>query len=149
MSGCTAKESNHSNVKSVTDSNKVAKLEKENAELKELVKKLPDVPYDQLRETMNLSLKTFNAMVEKDYDYLQSVVDSSVSIDKTTNSFVYKDGYKQDFKKTINHEVFEYRFHSLDEDGSIIVGFAENSIEYEFKFKQVNEKMLLISYLTN
>ncbi|HJV16745.1 MAG TPA: hypothetical protein VJ546_05060, partial [Bacillales bacterium] len=51
MSGCTAKESNHSNVKSVTDSNKVAKLEKENAELKELVKKLPDVPYDQLRET--------------------------------------------------------------------------------------------------
>ncbi|WML45973.1 hypothetical protein [Neobacillus sp. PS3-40] len=149
MSGCTAKESINSNVKSVTDSNNAAKLEKENTELKELVKKLPNVTNEQLVETMNLSLKSINAMVEKDYAYLQSVVDSSITIDKTTNSFVYKDGFKQDFIKTINHKVFDYRFHSLNKDGRIIVGFAENNVEYEFKFKQINGKMLLISFLTN
>jgi hypothetical protein len=88
------------------------------------------------------------AMVDKDYDFLESNSDSSVIINKESNSFSFKNSHEQNFLSTIDYKKLEYRFHDANADG-IIVGFAQENVELLFTFKQEGSDYLLISYLTN
>lgn len=74
-----------------------------------------DAPSDQfmmdLRETMNLSFKIFQAMEHNDYSFLESSKASGVLIDKEKNKVIYK--YKDnvieyDFLKGIHLNNLEY-----------------------------------------
>ena len=143
--GCSEKD--RVNVQANNDEYLV-KLEKENEELKQLLEERPNVSNKQLRKTMNLSLKIIYAMVNRDYEFLQSIVDHGIVIDREKDSFIFNDGFEQSFIKPIEYEKFEYRAHFAKDD-EITVAFGENSIAYYFRFKQTEDKMVLISYLTN
>lgn len=97
---------------------------------------------------MNLSLNAFNAMIKKDYDYLQSISDSSVTINWDTNSFQFEGRHDQNFINSMDYSKLEYRFHDKKNE-MITVGFAVNSIEYYFEFTQEGETMLLHAFTTN
>ncbi|MCM3666123.1 lipoprotein [Mesobacillus subterraneus] len=127
---------------------KMELLVKENTLLQDKLDERPPLNADQLRETMNLSLKAFAAMAEKDYEYLESIADSNVTINKDTSSFQFEDGYIQDFLQTINFSKLEYRFHNLEND-IITVGYAEMPAEYHFEFILKDDQILLHSFLTN
>jgi hypothetical protein len=127
---------------------KIELLVKENTLLQDKLDERPPLNADQLRETMNLSLKAFAAMAEKDYEYLESIADSNVTINKDTSSFQFEDGYIQDFLQSIDFSKLEYRFHSLEND-IITVGFAQMPAEYYFEFILKDDQILLHSFLTN
>jgi hypothetical protein len=127
---------------------KMELLVKENTLLQDKLDERPPLNADQLRETMNLSLKAFAAMAEKDYEYLESIADLNVTINKDTSSFQFEDGYIQDFLQTINFSKLEYRFHSLEND-IITVGYAQMPAEYYFEFILKDDQILLHSFLTN
>jgi hypothetical protein len=140
LAGCTSDQD--------TDDPKMELLVKENTLLQDKLDERPPLNADQLRETMNLSLKALDAMVEKDYEYLESIADSNFIIHKETSSFQLEDGYIQDFLQSIDYSKLEYRFHSLEND-IITVGYAEMPAEYYFEFILKDDQILLHSFLTN
>jgi hypothetical protein len=144
--GCSPKEEAVSKVPSPSENEKA--LLEENQQLKAILEQRPTVTVTDLRETMNLSMRFMQAMVDKDYDFLESNSDSSVVINKDSNSFSFKDSHEQNFLSTIDYKKLEYRFHDANDDG-IIVGFAQENVELIFTFKQEGSDYLLISYLTN
>jgi hypothetical protein len=127
---------------------KMELLVKENILLHEKLDERPPLNADQLRETMNLSMKALDAMAEKDYEYLESIADSNFIINKETSSFQFEDGYIQDFLQSIDYSKLEYRFHSLEND-IITVGFAQMPAEFYFEFILKDDQILLHSFLTN
>lgn len=142
FTGCTSEEAE---TKSTNDTQL---LIQEIQKLKDELAERPNLSADQLRESINLSLKAFNAMIKKDYDYLQSISDSGVTINRATNSFHFEGRHDQDFINGMDYSKLEYRFHDKKNE-KITVGFAENSIEYYFEFIQKDETMLLHTFTTN
>lgn len=148
--GCSDKET----VKEEKDNAKpesnavAASNDQEKEELQKLLEQRPNVTSDQLRTTMNLSLKILDAMVKKDYVYLESVANDNVTIDKENNAFRYKDGFVQNFFQTIDYSKLEFRGINLN-DNVITVNFAENNHELVFQYTVENDKFLLKSFLTN
>jgi hypothetical protein len=142
LTGCTREAADKS-------SNKETQLLiQEIQKLKDELAERPNLSADQLRNSMNLSLRTFNAMLKKDYDYLQSISDSGVTINSDTNSFHFEGHHDQNFINSMDYSKLEYRFHDKKND-KITVGFAENSVEYYFEFIQEGETMLLHTFTTN
>lgn len=142
LTGCTSEEAETSNT------NDTQLLIQEIQKLKDELAERPNLSADQLRESMNLSLKAFNAMIKKDYDYLQAISDSGVTINRETNSFHFEGLHDQNFLTSIDFSKLEYRYHDK-KDEKITVGFAVNSIEYYFEFIQEGETMLLHAFTTN
>jgi hypothetical protein len=140
LAGCTSDQD--------SDDPKMELLVKENTLLHEKLDERPPLNADQLRETMNLSMKALVAMAEKDYEYLESIADSNFIINKETSSFQFEDGYIQDFLQSIDYSKLEYRFHSLEND-IITVGFAQMPAEFYFEFILKDDQILLHSFLTN
>ncbi|MCM3239536.1 membrane lipoprotein lipid attachment site-containing protein [Heyndrickxia oleronia] len=123
-------------------------LTQENKELKKQLEERPALTSEQLRETMNLSFKTIQAMINKDYNYLETITNSNVTINQKTNAFIFDDAHEQDFLQSIDYNHFEYRFHHL-ENNVITVGFAQNNAEIVFQFSQKEGRYLLSSFITN
>jgi len=142
LTGCTSEEADTSST------NESQVLIQEIQKLKDELAERPNLSADQLRESMNLSLKAFDAMLKKDYDYLQSISDSDVTINSDTNSFHFDGRHDQNFISSMDYSKLEYRFHDKNND-MITVGFAVNSIEYYFEFIQDGETMLLHTFTTN
>ncbi|QOR65949.1 hypothetical protein IM538_19415 [Cytobacillus suaedae] len=147
--GCTEKEvvsgtKTHQKV----DNQQLEELKKENESLQKQLNERPNLTSHQLRETMNLALKTLDAMVNKDYTYLESISDSLVTIDKSTNTFHFENSHSQQFLEKFDYSKLEYRFHNLD-NNKITVGFALNNGEVLFTFKEVNGQFFLVSFITN
>ncbi|MEH7884277.1 hypothetical protein V7654_08120 [Bacillus sp. JJ1609] len=116
--------------------------------LQDLLDERPNLNSDQRRETLNLSFKTIAAMERKDYQYLESISDSGVSIDKETDSFHFEGRHDQNFLQTIDYSKLEYRFHNKVNNKST-VGFAENNAEIIFEFIETDDTLLLHSFITN
>ena len=123
-------------------------LAQENKELKKQLEERPALTSEQLRETMNLSFKTIQAMINKDYNYLETIKNSNVTINQKTNTFIFDDAHEQAFLQSIDYDHFEYRFHHLEDD-VITVGFAQNNSEIVFQFSQKEGRYLLSSFITN
>ena len=141
LDGCT-------NEKADSTRSEDNKFVEEIEQLQDLLDERPNLSADQLRETLNLSLKTIAAMEKKDYPYLESISDSGVTINKETDSFHFEGRHDQNFLQNIDYSKLEYRFHNKDND-KITVGFAENNAEIIFEFIETDEDILLHSFITN
>ncbi|MBT2291876.1 hypothetical protein J7E73_22660 [Paenibacillus albidus] len=109
-----------------------------------------------LRETLNLSFRIFEAMEQKDYDYLQSVASTGVTINKDQNIISYRYGdqiIEVNFLKDLHLGNLEYRFYDLDETGTKMeLGFAvlrESASEVYLQFVQGEEGWLFAGMITN
>ncbi|KYG25611.1 hypothetical protein [Alkalihalobacillus trypoxylicola] len=129
-------------------SNTEGELKEENKKLMKELEEKPNVTSDQLRETMNLSLQIIQAMLETDYDYLESVTASNVTINQDDNSFTFEE-HDQAFLQNIEFNTTDYSYHHAEEDGSIVVGFLINSSALEFIYEQNGDTYVLSSYATN
>lgn len=153
LAACSEKENVSVSNETLASSNKeleaqIEKLLLENQELKQLIEQRPNVSDEQLRTTLNLSLSIIHAMVNKDYSFLESIVDSSVTISEEDNSFLFEE-HEQKFLQSIDFERFEYRFHDTKND-TIIVGFASNyTSDLVFRFIHQDDNYKLISFITN
>lgn len=142
LTGCTSEDAETSS------QNEVQLLIDENQKLKDELAERPNLSADQLRESMNLSLKAFNAMIKKDYDYLLSISDSGVTINRATNSFHFEGRHDQNFTTSLDYSKLEYGGHIVSNE-KITVALAENSIEYYFEFIQEDDILLLHTFTTN
>ncbi|WP_342558215.1 hypothetical protein [Metasolibacillus sp. FSL K6-0083] len=145
--GCSNKE-NTSQQSSSDNEDKLNVLTKQNEELKKQLEERPNLTSDQLRETMNLSLKIIRAMVNSDYSYLETIIDSNVTIDFEKKIFIFENGHEQNFLQSIDYNILEYRFHHL-ENNIITIGFGQNNAAIYFDFSQKNGEYLLNSFITN
>lgn len=131
-----------------TPNPKMELLVKENTLLHERLDARPPLSAQELRETMTLSLKALDAMVNKNYEYLESIAAPGVIIKKDSNSFQFEGGFIQNFLQSIDYSKLEYRFHDMKDD-VVTVGFAQPPGEYYFEFIYKDDKVLLQSFLTN
>lgn len=56
-------------------------LIQQNEELKKLLEERPNITSHELRETLNLSFKVIQAMKNSDSTYLESIINSNVTVD--------------------------------------------------------------------
>ncbi len=143
--------SNKGDTKQQTSSNNESNLNvltQQNEELKKQLEERPNLKSEQLRETMNLSLKIIQAMENLDYNYLETIKDSNVTINHEKKAFIFDNVHEQEFSQSVDYSNLEYRFHHL-ENNLITVGFAQNNSEIVFKFSQKEGKYLLNSFITN
>lgn len=106
---------------------------------------------EQLQETFNLTMRIIDAMVTKDYAYLESVSDSSVTIDYENEILTYDDWGYQAFIDSFEYENFEYRGFMVEGDSLFLILGVYN-VSYEFQFVRdpdSEEGYLLKSLLTN
>ncbi|MES1047559.1 membrane lipoprotein lipid attachment site-containing protein [Heyndrickxia sp. FSL K6-6286] len=149
--GCSNKDAVEGNAPQPTNSpieSNSEVLAQENKELKKQLEERPALTSEQLRETMNLSFKIIQAMINKDYNYLETIKNSNVTINQKRNTFIFDDAHEQAFLQSIDYDHFEYRFHHLEDD-VITVGFAQNNSEIVFQFSQKEGRYLLSSFITN
>ncbi|MCM3124481.1 MULTISPECIES: hypothetical protein [unclassified Mesobacillus] len=145
--GCSDKETSIEKNAKPTNSSVSVSNDQEKEELEKLLEQRPNVTSDQLRTTINQTLKIFDRMLKKDYEYLESVADDSVTIDKENDSFKFNE-IEQKFIHNLDYGLLEFRGIHLEDD-LITVNFAQNSIEYEFYYVLKNDEIFLNSFLTN
>ncbi|MFJ7828540.1 hypothetical protein [Psychrobacillus sp. NPDC096623] len=111
---------------------------------------LDEIDHERLRETLNLSFRIISAMINKDYEYLESVIDPSVNLNKENNSFTFSEStYEQPLIENFDYNNFEYRGYHFEEDKVRII-LGVNNVSYEFELVEGKSgSYLLKSYLTN
>lgn len=113
---------------------------------------LETIDHDRLRETLNLSLRVIEAMLNKDYDYLEKVIAPSVSINKENNSITYGDAANEHpIMDDFDYKHFEFRAF-IPEKNEVIIILGIYNISYEFIFvegKSEHGNYLLKSLYTN
>lgn len=136
MIGCSNKEDTQQQINT---------LIQQNEELKKLLEERPNITSHELRETLNLSFKVIQAMKNSDSTYLESIVNSNVTVDDEKQIFIFEDGYEQSFSN-FDYSLLEYRA-QFSQDNRITVALAEvspqSNIEIYFEFIQVGETYLL------
>lgn len=109
--------------------------------------------HDEFREVLNLTFKTINAMVERDYTFISEISDKSVEINDYTLKFnsVGENGYEGNLLEDFDFKTLEYRgYHAVGDEMFIFLGI--DHIAYEFTFIKGNSKhgnYLLKSIITN
>lgn len=111
-----------------------------------------DIERDQLRDTLNLSFRIINAMINKDYEYLENVIDPSVTLNKEDNIITFTEiNYESKLMERFDYNNFEFRGYMRDGEHILIILGVYN-VMYEFKYvenKNVPGTYLLKSILTN
>ncbi|MFC4356300.1 hypothetical protein ACFO0S_14660 [Chryseomicrobium palamuruense] len=105
----------------------------------------------QLQETFNLTMRLIDAMLTKDFAYLESVVGPDVTIDYENEMLIYDDWGYQAFIDSFDYENFEYRGFMVEGDSLFLILGVYN-VSYEFQFVRdpdSEEGYLLKSLLTN
>ncbi|AWE07383.1 hypothetical protein DCE79_08360 [Lysinibacillus sp. 2017] len=111
-----------------------------------------DMERDQLRDTLNLSFRIINAMINKDYAYLENVIDPSVTLNRDDNIITFTEvNYESELMERFDYNNFEFRGYMRDGEHILIILGVYN-VTYEFKYvenKNVPGTYLLKSILTN
>ena len=109
---------------------------------------------DQLRETLNLSLRIISAMINKDFDYLESVSDSSVTVNRENNSMTFgslEPSYEFTLSDSFDYKNFEFRGYEESRD-TIFIYLGVYNVSYEFEFTKSKSEVSNYSFkslLTN
>ena len=109
---------------------------------------------DQLRETLNLSLRIISAMINKDFDYLESVSDSSVTVNRENNSMTFgslEPPYEFTLLDSFDYKNFEFRGYEESRD-TIFIYLGVYNVSYEFEFTKSKSEVSNYSFkslLTN
>ena len=109
---------------------------------------------DQLRETLNLSLRIISAMINKDFDYLESVSDSSVTVNRENNSMTFgslEPSYEFTLSDSFDYKNFEFRGYEESGD-TIFIYLGVYNVSYEFEFTKSKSEVSNYSFkslLTN
>lgn len=105
----------------------------------------------QLQETFNLTMRLIDAMLIKDFAYLESVVGPDVTIDYENEKLTYEDIGSQQMLTYFDYENFEYRGFIVQDDAMrIVLGVYNGSYEFEFvRDPSSEEGYVLKSFLTN
>lgn len=105
----------------------------------------------QLQETFNLTMRLIDAMLIKDFAYLESVVGPDVTIDYENEKLTYEDIGSQQMLTYFDYENFEYREFIVQDDAMrIVLGVYNGSYEFEFvRDPSSEEGYVLKSFLTN
>lgn len=144
------------------DAQKLDFLQKENEALKNLLSEppsqpqtkeavTPDTELEDFRETLNLTLQIIGAMETRDYDYLESVSSSSVTFDRTTDTFKASD-HENRLLDSVTFRNLQYRFFNKSADNSAEIGVAkvdEGAVEIYFQFTRENDIWLFDGMITN
>ncbi|MFC4353866.1 hypothetical protein ACFO0S_02145 [Chryseomicrobium palamuruense] len=113
---------------------------------------LDEIDHERLREPLNTSFRIISAMINKDYEYLASVIEPSVKLNRENNSFTFTfsdSTYEQQLIENFDYNNFEYRGYRFEGDSVyIILGVYNASFEFEF-VEAENGTYLLKSFLTN
>ena len=113
---------------------------------------LNEAQHEQLRETLNLSLRVIRAMINKDYEYLEGIIDPTVKLNRENNTITYGDGsYEIPLMDEFDYNHFEFRAYIVEEDKILII-LGVNNVSYEFSFVEDQENSgnyLLKSLITN
>lgn len=111
--------------------------------------------HDEFREVLNLTFKTINAMVERDYTYLSEISEKSVEINATNNTIIFnsigENGYEASLLEDFDFKTLEYRGYHVEGD-EMFIFLAIDHIAYEFTFIKGNSQhgnYLLKSIITN
>ncbi|WP_025026050.1 hypothetical protein [Caldalkalibacillus mannanilyticus] len=111
---------------------------------------------EALKDTFNLAMNVFHAMQTKNYDYLEEISSSAVSINKETNSMMFNHGSLQHEQPISADEVKLQNLHLnfyLLEDNTFTLSFLiiqnEMSVEVYFEFIKDGENWFLNDYKTN
>ena len=103
---------------------------------------------DQLRETLNLSLRIISAMLNKDFDYLESVSDSSVTVNRENNSMTFgslEPPYEFTLSDSFDYNNFEFRGYQESRD-TIYIYLGVYNVSYEFEFVKIKSEVSNYSF---
>ncbi|TQR19164.1 hypothetical protein [Psychrobacillus vulpis] len=111
----------------------VNKLQLENKQLKKQISKIEkdlEEQDDALRTTMNLALRVFTALNNKDFEYISSISSPNVQVkEKESEIYFSNDNYSHKItNKDYLLENLEYRFNQFEDD-KMTIGFAEYFLE--------------------
>ncbi|KYG30050.1 hypothetical protein AZF04_20105 [Alkalihalobacillus trypoxylicola] len=104
---------------------------------------------EHLRESMALSIEIIYAMLNKDYNFLETISSPKISVNHDSNSFTINN-QKEQFLQNIDFSNIKYKLHNLSSiNDAIVVVFGENDLDIELKFERDNEYYLLSSFVTH
>lgn len=108
-------------------------LKIENEQLKNQISLIEEghkLEQEELRTTMNLALKIFTAMNNKDYEYIASISSSNVQVNEKGSEINFSDPNYVHNITDVPYllENLEYRFYNLEDD-KMTIGFANYFFE--------------------
>ncbi|WP_336045979.1 hypothetical protein [Solibacillus ferritrahens] len=112
---------------------------------------LSEAQHEQLKETLNLSLRAISAMINKDYEYLEEIIAPTVKLNKENNTISFGDSNEIPIRDSFDYNNFEFRAYMVQEDTVLII-LGVNNVSYEFSFVEHKGKSgnyLLKSIYTN
>lgn len=159
LSGCEDGSSSASEKSQLEEELKVEldKLKIENEQLKNeisLIEEGLESEKEALRTTMNLALRIFSAMNNKDFEYITSISSSNVQVNEKGSEIIFRE---PNYAHNITNlpyllENLEYRFYILEED-KITIGFANYFFEGHstiyFNFIKQNDAWLFDYLVTD
>ncbi|WP_044478192.1 hypothetical protein [Paenibacillus antibioticophila] len=156
LSGCTAHTNNNSSNLLQDSTENIRSSQEVESWINEA-----ETPSEQfmmdLRETLNLSFKIFDAMENNQYSFLESTKAKEITIDKENNQIVYKyygEEIRSDFLKGLNFSNLEYWGSGYNEDGSgfqIVFAnyFQDTHGTIYFEFIREGDHWLFNGFTTN
>lgn len=128
--------------------NETTDFENEIINLKEEINNTKDITDDQLRESINISLKFIDAMNNSNFEYLERNINPEIKIDREKKVFLDKNNSESKFLKA-DYSKLEYRGHHLNNDKIIMLfgqANSEENIELEIIIKEENNNYIIDSY---
>lgn len=99
-----------------------------------------DPEQDKLKETLNMSFRVIDAMINKDYEYLESNIAPSVTLNKEDNSITFGEmNYSMELMTDFDYSNFEFRGYTIEEDQVMIILGVYN-VSYYFEYVEGKSK---------